>query len=560
MAKRILVLDIGASALKLAEYSLSGGALSLSRYSVAPLPAPADTAEEAPIITAVLEEMARESGIKPGPVAIAVSGQTAFMKSASIPHAGNEERFDQLVRYEIEQNMPFPIDEMVCDRQVLGETENGEKSVMIVAAKTDYMEAVAAAVQAAGFSPTLVDVAPLALMGAVRGVRGDEGCVVMLDIGAKTSSLVIAEEGRLYDRSIPVAGNNITRDIAAAFECSAEEAEEAKRERAYVSPGGAAEDEDEATDRISKICRSVLTRLTAEISRSINFYRSQQGGGVPVKLYLTGGTALLPQIDEFFAESLQIEVEFFNPFEAAAVLPTVDASALEGDSAFLGSAAGLALRVAGGSASEIDLLPPSLVDARSDSARLPAVAVAGLAVAGAAVLALLTVQHRLDVSKETLDAVNSRVSTVKAADMKVTKASGDYEAVAAKSEKFRTLLLRRSRTLSEIATVRRALSDGMWIEKWVGEPGSGDAPRGARVTVRGWADEMKAIVERSKGAGGSAKSTASEVVLERLKMSPDVDPGSVQIAEMTTIGKNAELEQFVVTLKFGGKRTEGAAE
>lgn len=559
MAKRILVLDIGASALKLAEYSLSGGALSLSRYSVAQLPAPADTAEEAPIITAVLEEMAREGGIKPGPIAVAVSGQTAFMKSASIPHAGNDERFDQLVRYEIEQNIPFPIDEMVCDCQVLGETENGEKSVMIVAAKTDYMEAIAAAVQAAGFSPTLVDVAPLALMGAVRGIRGDEGCVVMLDIGAKTSSLVIAEEGRLYDRSIPVAGNTITRDIASAFDCTVEEAEELKRERAYVSPGGAAEDEDEATDRISKICRSVLTRLTAEISRSINFYRSQQGGGVPVKLYLTGGTALLPQIDEFFAESLQIEVEFFNPFEGVEAAPSVDASALSYDAALLGSAAGLALRVAGGSESKMDLLPPSLVSARSDSAKLPAVAVAGLSIIGAAVLALLTVQHRLDVSNETLEAVNSRVSSIKAADMKVTKANGEYEVAEARGDKFRGLLLRRARAILEIATVRRALSDGMWIEKWVSEPGNGGAPRGARVTIRGWADDLRAIVERSKGAGGSAKSTASEVVLERLKMSPDVDPASVQIAEMTTIGKNAELEQFVVTLKFD-KRAEGVAE
>ena len=65
MARRILVLDIGASALKLAEYASSGGGLALSKYAVAPLPAPADTVEDAPIITAVLEEMARENGIKP---------------------------------------------------------------------------------------------------------------------------------------------------------------------------------------------------------------------------------------------------------------------------------------------------------------------------------------------------------------------------------------------------------------------------------------------------------------------------------------------------------------
>ena len=509
MARRILVLDIGASALKLAEYASSGGGLALSKYAVAPLPAPADTVEDAPIITAVLEEMARENGIKPGPVAIAVSGQTAFTKFASIPAAGGQERFDQLVRYEIEQNMPFPIDELVCDCQVLGETENGEKSVMIVAAKTDHMEAIAAAVQAAGFSPTLVDVSPLALMSAVRGIRGDEGCVVMLDIGAKISSLVIAEEGRLYDRSIPVAGNTITRDIASAFDCTVEEAEELKRERAYVSPGGAAEDEDEASDRISKICRSVLTRLTAEISRSINFYRSQQGGGVPVKLYLTGGTALLPQIDEFFAESLQIEVEFFNPFEGVEVSPSVDASALAYDGALLGAATGLALHAVGGSASQIDLLPPSLVTARADASKLPAVAVAGLSVIGAAVLALLTVQHRADVSQATLEAVNGRVNAVKAADAKVAKADKEFGEAAAKGEKLRALLQRRVRALDEVMVVEKALSDGMWIEKWASEPGEGGT-HSVRVTIRGWADDLKAAVERTKGSGGAAKATASE--------------------------------------------------
>ena len=63
----------------------------------------------------------------------------------------------------------------------------------------------------------------------------------------------------------------------------------------------------------------MLTRLNAEISRSINFYRSQQGGSAPQRIYLTGGTALLPQIDAFFTESLGVEVQFLNPTEAVQV-------------------------------------------------------------------------------------------------------------------------------------------------------------------------------------------------------------------------------------------------
>ena len=176
---------------------------------------------------------------------------------------------------------------------------------MIVAAKTDQVEEITAAVKGAGFTPELVDVAPIALTNALKASGGGDECSVILDIGAKTTSLVIVDGEKLYNRSIPVAGNMITKDIASAFGVSHDEAEQLKRENAYVALGGVVEDEDETRDRISKVCRAVMTRLHAEISRSINFYRSQQGGGMPVKLYLTGGTALLPQVDRFFAENLQ---------------------------------------------------------------------------------------------------------------------------------------------------------------------------------------------------------------------------------------------------------------
>ena len=192
-----------------------------------------------------------------------------------------EDKFEQMVRYEIEQNIPFPIDEMVCDRAILGDTAAGDKAVMIVAAKTDQMEEIARAVQSAGFTPELVDVAPLALANVLKAnqaASGDDSCAVILDIGAKTTSLAIVEGEKLYNRSIPVAGNSLTREIAQLLGCTQEEAERVKCEKAYVSMGGVTEDEDETRDMIAKACRAAMTRLHAEVSRSINFYRSQQGG------------------------------------------------------------------------------------------------------------------------------------------------------------------------------------------------------------------------------------------------------------------------------------------
>ena len=103
---------------------------------IAALAAPLDAGNAGALLSPALLDIVREKGIKPGPVAISISGQMVFPRFASIAAAGGAEKFDQMIRFEIEQNIPFPIDEMICDRQVLGDNENGEKNVMIVAAKT----------------------------------------------------------------------------------------------------------------------------------------------------------------------------------------------------------------------------------------------------------------------------------------------------------------------------------------------------------------------------------------------------------------------------------------
>ena len=534
--KRYLTLDIGASSVALAEYEGGKGGLTLVKYGTASLAAPIDAGNADTILVPAIMDISREKGIKPGPVAISVSGQMVFPRFASIPMAGGAEKFDQMVRYEIEQNIPFPIDEMICDRQVLGENANGEQNVMIVAAKTDQIEELTGAVRSAGFLPDLVDVSPIAITNVLRQEVGTEGCFVILDIGAKTTSLVIVDGDRLYNRSIPVAGNTITKEIASALGCTADEAEEIKRTDAYVALGGVVEDEDETRDRISKVCRAVMTRLHAEISRSINFYRSQQGGGVPSKLFLTGGTALLPQVDRFFAESLQIETEFFNPFSTIAVGPQVDAEALEADGAMLAATAGLALHEVGAAEFAINLLPPSLLKERADVAKIPFVAVGAVGLIAAMVLVLLSLNHRTEVTNAELDAVRGRQQSLRGFEDKIKAETKAAEEESAKAAVIRDLCQRRADAVTRLNTVRSALGGNMWIEKWEGD----------RVTIRGWKDDVDAFVAR---AGG--KSTPAMIVAGRLKASSAVDPESVKIDEMTTLGKDGELVQFVLTVKFG---------
>ena len=531
MSKRLLALNVGAANVELAEYEAGAkGALTLVNYGTAALAAPLDGGDANAILTPAIQEIVRAKGIRPGPVGIAISGQMAFPRFAAIPAAGGAEKFEQMVRYEIEQNVPFPIDEIVCDRQVLGDTESGDKSVMIVAAKVDQVEALTSAVAAAGFSPTLVDVAPFAITNALRHAIGDDGsCGVLLDIGSKTTSLVIIEGDKLYNRSIPVAGNAVTKEIASALGCTAEQAEQLKLEKGYVSLGGVTEDEDEVADRIAKACRAVMTRLNAEISRSINFYRSQQGGSAPTRLFLTGGSALLPQVDAFFQDALQIEVAFFNPFEFLAVGPKVDAAAIEADGVQIAATAGLALHEAGLARFAVNLLPPSIVEARAEKAKIPFVVAAGVALVVGLAFSMLAIRHQADVLAAQRDAVSARVSALDAADRRVTAAQEKCAAAVAEAEALRQLLVARAAAAQRVNAVRDSLLPGMWVDRWTD----------GRVTVRYWSDRVK----------GQAGKTPAELVVDKLKGRPCFDADAVKISDMSALGKDAQVQQFSVELK-----------
>ena len=540
MAKKFLTLNIGASAIALAEYEQGPSGLVLANYGTAALAAPLDIGNADTVLSPAVLEIVREKGIRPGNVAVSLSGQMVFPRIAAIPFAGSDEsKFEQMIRYAIEQNIPFPIDEMICDRQVLGETENGDKAVLIVAAKVDQVEAVTAALQASGFEPEIVDVAPIALTNALKANRPDEdGCRIILDIGAKTTTLVIVEGEKIYNRSIPVAGNTLTKEIAQALGSTLEEAEQIKRESAYVSLGGVTEDEDQTLDRISKVCRAVMTRLHAEISRSINFYRSQQGGGTPEKLYLTGGSALLPQVDRFFEESLQIEVEYFNPFETIGVGPNVDAEALQADAAFLSATAGVALHAAGLAALRINLLPESILAARAEVARIPFVAAGAAGLVAALVCVLLACGRTNAVLDAEFEAVNAKASALKSVEDRIKRAGTEADTEVADAERLRGLLVRRGAAVARLNAVRQAIGDGLWIDRWTGD----------RVTFRGWKERVRAFVEKAAKTGGAK--TAPEIVAARLKANPAVDPESVKVVESSYLGKEDCVEQFVVELKF----------
>jgi type IV pilus assembly protein PilM len=322
----------------------------------------------------------QESGIKCRQVVFSVSGQSVFTRFVKLPPV-EESKIAQIIFYEAQQNVPFPIDEVVWDYQLIGDNLKEQQDVVLLAIKSNIIEDLNQGVESAGLTTVMVDVAPMAVYNAVRYNYGDpEQCIVLLDIGARTTNLLFIERQKIFSRSIPIAGNAITQSIAAEFGVPFAEAEKMKRELGLVALGGAYEDPEDPTQaRLSKIIRNVMTRLHAEVARSINFYRTQQGGTAPSKLLLAGGSAIMPYTDRFFQEKIRVETEYFNPFRNVEIDAGVTREQLSGCAHFFGEVVGLGLRKIASCPIEVNLLPKSLQSRQENIKKRPYFAAAAVA-------------------------------------------------------------------------------------------------------------------------------------------------------------------------------------
>lgn len=465
-SNRVLALDVGASKVVLAEFGVSKtGAVELLRYGLGKLGVlPDGDSDTSAYIVSTIRDIMRTNGIKPAPMLMTVSGQAVFPRFVKLPPVSRD-KILQIVQYEAEQNVPFPIEEVVWDYQLVGDSED-ETNVILVAVKTENIRQLTDCVLAAGLDPEIVDVAPMALYNAVRYNYPDlVGCTMVLDIGARSSNLIFIEESRIFSRSIPVAGNTITQEIAKEFDVSFEEAERMKIEHAVVGLGGVyAGPDNEDADRISKIVRNVITRLHAEVNRSVNFYRSQQGGNAPSHVLLTGGSSTIPHTDTFFREKLKADVDYLNPFASVPVSPGIAVEDIQRDLHVLGEIVGLGLRRALTCPVEINLMPPELVAKKEFRRRQPFFALSAMGVA----LVLLcwwvyTKRMTNYVFKPRIEIVESRIRGLRTIAASLDAEVGRKRAVLARVDTIVDVVSSRTQWLEVLAALHRCMLEGMWI-------------------------------------------------------------------------------------------------
>ncbi len=360
--KSFLAIDFGAGSLKLAEFEINeAGGLRLKNYALKPLGAQGaqESAREG-IVQKALQETIAEKSIKSKSVNVCAPGFHVFSKFVKLPPV-DAGKVNQIIQYEAQQNVPFPLEEVVWDCQILGTAAGGELEVLLVAIKSDIVEGLFRVTESAGLHLQVADVSPAALCNAFRYNYGDlEDCTMLLDIGAKTSNLLFFEKGKMFSRSINLGANSITQDFANESKLKFDAAEKLKIEEGFVSLGGAyAEPENEHQAAISKIARQFMTRLHIQVNQTMQFYRGQQGGGAPARLFLSGGASIMPYTAQFLTEKLNIPVEYFNPLRNIQIDPAINLEDLARVAHTMGELVGLGLRNLAHCPVELNLMPES---------------------------------------------------------------------------------------------------------------------------------------------------------------------------------------------------------
>jgi type IV pilus assembly protein PilM len=432
---RIISLSLGSQTIRLAEFrSRPEGGLILEGYSfrevlLDPANERIDQAELDSLRQLVIELQTKHDDVN-----YTIAPQSVFARFVKLPVI-EEEKIERIIAFEAQQNVPFPIDEVVWDYQLIGGGGDKQVQIVLVAIKSDLLDEINSTVEDTGLRTGTVDVATMALYNAFRYNYAElAGCTLLVDIGARTTNLLFAEGQKIFTRSIPIGGGSITTTIAKEFNEPFAAAEFRKKRDGFVSPGDAyVEPTNPEVSRVSRLIRSTMIRLQAEIMRSISHYRAQQEGSIPERVFLCGGGASTPYMREFFREKLKAPIELFNPLRNVMVSASAPLNHVARSAHLVGELVGLALRSVTVCPIELNLRPASVVRRQELEKRRPFLVLAGAAL----VLALLAwdayytrAAQVARASAEEIRKINAPMQTTEAKIEKLRKQASALDAIA----------------------------------------------------------------------------------------------------------------------------------
>ena len=338
-------LDISSSAVKLLELSRRGDRFHVETYAVEPLPPNAVNEKQIADPKLVSESIARavnRAGTRTKNVALAVAGASVITKIIQMSSTLSEHDMEEQIKAQADQYIPYPIEEVNLDFQIVGASEKGtgNSDVVLAACRKEQVESRCAAAEMAGLTPVVVDIEAYALENACQFLlhqmpnKGAKKTVAVVDVGANTASLLVLHDRQtVYTRDQAFGGKQLTEEIMRQYGMTFEEAGKAKKF------GNLPESYE------SEVLPSFVADMGQQIDRSLQFFfaASSKHGSID-QLILAGGCAHIPNVDGLIQERLRIPTGLARPFAAMSVSAKARPSVLAKDEASMLIAAGLAFR------------------------------------------------------------------------------------------------------------------------------------------------------------------------------------------------------------------------
>jgi len=341
----LLGLDITTSSVKLIELSLAGGQYRVEAYAAEPMPVNSineKTIVDAEAVGEAIRRAFKRSGAKSKEVAIAISGDAAITKLIQMPRNLRGGDLEAQVELQADQYIPFPMDEVSYDFEVMGpsEKDNDSLDVLLVATRTENVEQRQAAVAAAGLTAKIVDVEAFALENACKLMThqmpdgGIDRTIAVVDFGASSTTFSVLRSLKvIYTRDFSFGGQQLTEEIMRTYGLSMEEAGRSKKEGGL--PGNFQ----------AEVLDPFIDDMTQQVSRSLQFYlASGSGREQPEKILICGGCANIPGVADVISSRVGIAAERGDPLGQMKLSSRAKAQAVSRDATALLTACGLALR------------------------------------------------------------------------------------------------------------------------------------------------------------------------------------------------------------------------
>lgn len=360
--KHVLTVDIGTFTIKVAEFACLPNKITLEYCECVEYRDDLGNEDKINLVKTAFEKILNKYKFKAKDAYISISNSFVFTRFVKLPPTQNkQQKLLQIVSYEAKQNIPYPIDEVTWDYQLIGGNVPGSDGLnaMFVVVKNDLIDSIIDIFESNKFDVKSVDVSSTALYNCMRALKSvREIPSLLINIGFQVTTIVFSESGNTFSRTIPIGGYTITQQISKELSLTPEQSENLKRKLGSVSLGtNYGEGDSEVENNISKIIRNVFIRLHGEIIRSIGVNKSRHGGSDIQKIYLAGGSSLIKYVPNFFSDRFKLPVEYLNPYEIADISQKLNLNEINQNVHLSSELVGAALRFAAKCPIEISLFP-----------------------------------------------------------------------------------------------------------------------------------------------------------------------------------------------------------